>query len=185
MKPVFFFEGVDPAPSDSQRSDQGALVTAAATPRFEMTPETPFSEVPGDWYFDYVYARVITHQEKLTARQWSGLVHLHHQRFGLERILMDPGSGGGGVLVARELRGPRQLIEGVEMDVVPICDQVDGPKLVARGHFILNLFKRGDPGVESVWPNVADASKSLAGDELLKDALLSSYNEGLDSNQVG
>ena len=57
---------------------------------------------------------------------------------------MDP--NGGGVLIKRELISPKQLINGVETEVVPIADQVDGPKQLVRGEFILNLFKRGGPG---------------------------------------
>ena len=39
---------------------------------------------------------------------------------------------------------------------------MDGPHLVARADFILHMFKRGDPGVESLWPD-------LARDDLLKE----------------
>jgi len=186
MKHAYFFEGVDPAPSDSHRSDQGALVLGAATPRTQPTSsekeEVTLSDNPADWYFDYVYARVLTHREKATSRQWSGLIHEHHRAFGLEKILMDPGAGGGGIFVQRELRSPRQLIQGIETEVTPIADQVDGPRLVARAHFILHMFKRGDPGIEMVWPG--EGGRSLAGDELLKDGLYSAMKEAVDGAMV-
>ena len=80
-KPVFFFEGIDPAPSEGHRSDHGAMVVSAATPRvwsYGDVPEGRTSDVvlpvnSGDWFFDPVYARVITHREKASARQWSAV----------------------------------------------------------------------------------------------------------------
>jgi hypothetical protein len=39
--------------------------------------------------------------------------------------------------------------------------------------------------VESVWPNIEDSSKSLAGDELLKDALYAAFKGGLDHGELG
>jgi hypothetical protein len=190
-RPFFFFEGIDPAPSDQQRSDWGALVEGVAIPRIyepsagaapKRKRDWEFSSNPSDWYFGYVCARVLTVREKASCRQWSGIIHERHRRFGFEKMLMDP--GGGGILVQRELRAPKQLLEGVETEVTPIADQVDGPKLVARAHFILHMFKRGDPGVEQVWPDPSGSGKSLAGDELLKDAMMSSFKEALDSTAV-
>lgn len=165
---VFFFCGVDPAPSESHKSDDGAILAAAATPR---TPEGPLPSAAEDWFFDFIYGRRLTWKQKATARQWSGILHNLHRLFRFSRMCMDP--NGGGTLIKRELIAPKQLINGIETQVTPISDLVDGPKLVARGEFILHLFKRGDPGVESLWPD-------LAGDDLLNDALYGSCKSALD-----
>src|SRR5579862_9763347 len=119
MRPVFFFEGIDPAPSDSPRSDHGALVVGGATPRGSAREDGQWSlsDNWADWYFDYVYARRLTSREKASARQWSGIIHEHPRAFGFEKILMDAGAGGGGTLIQRELRSPKQLIQGVETEL--------------------------------------------------------------------
>ena len=84
---------------------------------------------------------------------------------------MDP--NGGGTLIKRELILEKQTILGVDTPCTPIADQLDGPKLVARGDFILHMFKRGDPGVEALWPE-------LPGDDNLNDALYSVSKDAVD-----
>lgn len=164
----FFFEGVDPAPSESHKSDDGALVVGVASPR-SIGKELP--EAAADWHFDFIYGRRLTWKQKATARQWSGIIHQHHRLFRFTRICMDP--NGGGVLIKRELVATKQLINGIETEVTPIGDLVDAPRLLARADFILHLFKRGDPGAESLWPD-------LAGDDLLNDALYGESKSALD-----
>jgi hypothetical protein len=181
----YFFLGGDTAPSESRKSDEGSLMTGVATPRHLPDKDQDLSENEGDWYFDFVHCRVFNARQKLSARQWSGNIHEQHQRFSYEKIVLDAGAGGGGVFVKRELMAPKQLIHGIEHEVTPLCDQVDGPKLVVRGRFIVHMFKRGDPGIESVWPNPEATNKSLAGDELLKDALYSDFKEAADHGGFG
>lgn len=147
--------------------------------------EVELSSNEADWIFNFCFARSFSHKEKLSARQWSGMIHAYHQRFAFQKIVLDGGSGGGGVFVKRELMAKKQLIHGVETECKPICDQVDGPRLVVFGDFILHMFKRGDPGIELVWPNLEDAGKSLAGDELLKDSLFASFKGALDQAEIG
>src|ERR1035441_9105425 len=127
---VYFFEGIDPAPSESHKSDDGALVVGVATPRRPPDPGQAPPEAAADWFFDFIYARRRTWKEKATARQWSGIIHQHHRRFRFERICMDP--NGGGVLIKRELLATKQLVNAVETEVTPIGDLVDAPKLLAR-----------------------------------------------------
>ncbi|HVM51248.1 MAG TPA: hypothetical protein VMU04_24675 [Candidatus Acidoferrum sp.] len=164
---IAFFLGVDPAPSESHKSDDGALVVGVATPR---TAEG-MPEAAEDWYFDFIYGRRLTWRQKATARQWSGIIHGLHRAFRFARICMDP--NGGGVLIKRELIATKQLLEGIETHATPIADLVDGPTLVARADFILHMFKRGDPGVESMWPE-------LAGDDNLNDALYSTAKNAIE-----
>lgn len=170
-----FFLGIDPAPSESQRSDDGALVGAAAWPKNLPEPGQPLSTNEADWWFEYIYARRLTSKEKASARQWSGLIHQLHQAFRFAKIVMDP--NGGGTLIKRELILPRQFFNGADRDVTPIADQKDGPTQTITGDFILHLWKRGDPGVEALWPG-------LPGDENLNDTLYSEMKEALDHGLV-
>lgn len=174
VRDVYFFEGVDAAPSEGARSDDGALVVGCARPRFPKDVEPSQNEA--DWFFDYIYARRLTSRERASARQWAAIIHEHHLRFGFEKIVLDP--GGGGLFVQRELKSPKQFIGGAEREVTPIVDQVNGPHEVVRGHFILHLFKRGDPGIESLWPG-------LAGDDNLNDAAYSEMKLAIDHGLVG
>lgn len=183
MKPVYFFLGGDTAPSESHRSDHGAAVVGAAWPRRAPEKDEPLSEAAADWNFGACYSRVFTHKHKLSARQWSGFFHQLHGRFGFEKMVLDAGAGGGGVFVAREMRSAKQLIAGVETAVTPIGDQMEAPRLLARAQFILHLFKRGDPGIDLLWPD-STGNKSLAGDELLKDSLFGACKDALDHQGV-
>src|ERR1700723_3710945 len=135
MRPILFFLGGDPAPSDQHKSDDGALVVGAATTRRELADDEPFPTLESEWYFAYCYARVYTAREKLSADQWSSQIYQLDERFGFERILLDAGAGGGGVYVKRAMIKPTQIINSVTKSVIPIGDQVDGPKLVVRGRF--------------------------------------------------
>jgi hypothetical protein len=182
MNPILFFLGGDPAPSENQSSDDGALTVAAATPRRILQPNEPLPKTESDWFVDYVYARVFTAKHHLSATQWSGMIYTLDQRFGgFAQAVLDAGAGGGGIYVKREMQQGKQLLEGVKRSVVPICDKtIETQREVAHARFILNLFKRGDPGVESVWPDPNGGGKSLAGDELLKDALYCGVREALN-----
>ena len=175
-----FFLGADTAPSESHRSDDGGLVAAVATPRqpppCDARGAASYSDHESDWWFDFIYARRLTSVERASARQWAAVIHQLHQAFGFDKILMDP--AGGGLFVQRELKAPRQFINGAEQDVTPIVDLVTGPREVARGYFILHLFKRGDPGIESLWPG-------LPGDDNLNDAAYSEMKSACDHQLVG
>lgn len=184
MNKHFFFLGVDPAPSETHRSDDGALTTGVARPMGELEAGQPLPENPGDWRFGFVHSRVFTSEHRLSCRQWSGVIYEQHQRFGYEQMLIDAGAGGAGMMVAREMLNPVQLINNVEQRVTIIGDKVNAPGLVAHGEFILNMFKRGDPGVELVWPAPEGTGKSLAGDDLLKSALYGEIKTAFDSRQM-
>ena len=137
--------------------------------------EAAGSQLWTDWWFDVVYARRLTFRERASARQYAGLIHWVDRRFNCERIVMDP--NGGGTFVKRELIGETQLINGVETQVVPIGDRVDGPTKVVRGKFNLIMFKRGDPGLDELWPG-------LAGDEQLNDAVYCAVKEALELEKL-
>lgn len=190
---TFYFAGVDPAPSEGARSADGAIVILRAQPneRWEGwnrvgrgktggTPvplrrrgeaPVPLPEQAVDWDRDYVYAKRL---RKLSARQWAGAITRLHLRFGLTGIMLDP--GGGGMWIKREMASRRQLIDGIETEVTPIVSRDE--TTVAQGHFILSLFKRGDPAIEVLWPE-------LAGDDLLVDAMFAHFKEELDAAAYG
>lgn len=175
---LHFFCGCDPAPSDGQNSDDGAIVIAGAQPKLILPDDKDFtlSNRWTDWKFRFCYARRLTSKERASARQWSGVLHDLHQRFNFSRMVMDP--NGGGVMVMREMIQPVQLIHGQEVNCRPIGDQVRGPSLVSDGDFILHLWKRPDPkepdpAMELLFPG-------LKGDDLLNQSLYSALKDGLD-----
>lgn len=168
-----FFLGGDCAPADTHRSDDGALVASMAEPKALPNPGQALSNNFHDWWFTPVYARTITSRERATTRQWSGLVHDLHRRFSFTKICFDPNQGG--VYVSRDMRQTTQLINGVEQECRPIGDQVIAPTMLSSAEFILHLFKRGDPGVEAIWPK-------LAGDDQLKAAMYGETKNMLDFN---
>jgi len=177
----FFFLGGDTAPSETHRSDDGAVTVGVARPLFEPGPGEAFSENAGDWRFGFVHSRVFTAKEKLSCRQWSGVIYELHERFGFDQMMLDAGSGGAGMMVAREMLAPTQMVGNAEKRVTVIGDKVNAPSLVAHGEFILNMFKRGDPGCELVWPAPEGTGKSLAGDDLLKSALYGEMKTAYDT----
>lgn len=141
MENRYYFMGADPAPALGQKSDDGALAIGRARPRQEGV----CSQNLTDWRFEFVWAQVL---RKASAREWSGLIHKKHRHFGLSGILMDP--NGGGQFIMRELDKSRQVIDGMETECMPIlCPEY---ATEVNGTFILNLFKRGDHGINLIWP---------------------------------
>lgn len=170
---VHYFMGVDPAPAQGQRSDDGSICILRARPRYladDGTMAEGFGENPGDWDKEYVYARRV---RKASARQWSGLMHQLHQDFQLTRVLMD--LGGGGQWIKPELNKQRQLIHGTETEMIPICTIDDAT--VVHGHFILSMFKRGDAMLEQLWPE-------LRGDDVLTDAAHSELQMAINHGEI-
>lgn len=176
--PRFYFEGVDPAPSEGARSDDGACVVIRATPRNweppnpgEESARSVLSNNEAYWERDVIYARRI---RKASARQWSGILHQHHQAFGLSRMAMDP--NGGGIFIKRELASGKQLIDGADREMTPIVtlDETFGDV----AHFILCMFDRGDKCLKRLWPD-------LKGDDVLNDVAYSSLKTALDQAQFG
>lgn len=175
MDLFYTFAGIDPAPSETHKAADGTILCGAARPRFNAAED--WSDNPSDWSMDLINARRYTWKEKLSAREWSGEIHRMHRAYRFERIGMDAGAAGGGVYIQRELIKTKQKISGVEMEVRPIADQKEGPSLVTEADFILYMSKRGDPGVESIWPG-------LPGDDNLNDALYSGGKDGFNSGLV-
>ena len=176
----YFFFGGDAAPSETHRSDDGAVAVGVARPLAMPGPGEAFSDDPEDWRFSFIYSRVFNWEHRLSCRHWSGVIYDLDERFGFEQLMLDAGSGGAGMMVAREMLSPTQLINNVDKKVTVIGDKVNAPSLVAHGRFILNMFKRGDPGVEWFWPAPEGTGKSMEGDELLKSALYGEMKTAFD-----
>ena len=152
-KPSHYFMGIDPAPAIGIRSDDGVLVVLRAS--LKDSVEGLISVNAGDYKLEYVWAYRC---RAMSGREWSGKIHQTQQRFSLTGICMDP--NGGGNMIALEMNRTRQLIAGIECDCTPICCPGDA---LASAAFILSLFKRGDRGIERLYPH-------LVGDDNLVDA---------------
>jgi hypothetical protein len=85
---------------------------------------------------------------------------------------MDP--QGGGMYVQRELASNRALIAGAETNVTPIVTPSENS--VAVAYPILCMWRRTDPDIAQVWPDMGD-------DAVFNDALYSHVKEGLDTGQ--
>lgn len=160
-----YFLGVDPAPAVGRRADDGALVAGRGVMR---DPTAPISSNPSAWWFQFVWAYVL---RGARVREWSGFIHAKHRQFNFTGILMDAGAGGGGVQIMQELALSQQLINGVETECVPIVRPEE--ESVVNGYFILNMFKRGDPGINALWP-------LLQGDDNLVDGAHVAFAEAVE-----
>jgi hypothetical protein len=166
---VYYFSGVDPAPALGKRSDDGAIAIGKIWPKSPNEKPNYFSDIPTDWNFGFVGAYRL---RKMSARQWSGKIHELHSRYGFTLVAMDP--GGGGAYIQMELKSHRQLILAVEREVRPLCTISDG---LLDGLPILRMVKRGDQGVESMWPR-------LAGDDMVPDQMHTLFMDALETGGV-
>lgn len=182
-----YFFGCDFAQSAQTRADQGALVALAARMRPEavarriacLKEEIPFRTVGlADYRVGCVYARLA---RGLGARQYASRIHAAHAAFGFSKLMIDPGAGGGGLMVQRELRSTRQLVGGAEVEVTPIVTP-DDPDAPAVSSPVLSLFSRGDSGIRLLWPG--PANKGLDGDDVLLDIAHRTLKEALDQGQI-
>lgn len=164
----WFFLAADPAPAQSAKADDGALVILRAEAGAEMLEDPEREAVPGDFELGFVYARKL---RNAGVRQWSGVIHALHDRFSFANIVLDSGAGGGGGMIRKELASSRQLYVHEEVERVPIVtrDSVD----VVQGQFLLTLAKCLDPGVAALWPG-------LGGTDVLNDYLHANLKEALD-----
>lgn len=163
---TYYVGGIDPAPSVGPKSDDGVIVSARIQPRILPMSEDWWSEQPSDWYFMPCYAYRC---RRMSGRQWGGKIHQVSRRFQWVKIVMDPGGGGGSIMM--DLRHTRQLIDGVETEVQPICTPKDA---LPEARPILSLFKRGDDDIERLWPK-------LSGDDLLVDSMHVAVLDGIET----
>lgn len=187
MSEVQHFLGCDFAQSAQAHADQGALVVLSARLRPESVTrqaacrrdKMPF-RIAGmaDFQVGLCYARLA---RGLGARQYASRIHQAHAAFGFTRIMIDPGAGGGGLMVQRELRAARQLIGGSEKEVTPIVSP-DDPDAPAVSSSVLSLFSRGDSGIRLLWPGPDNTG--LGGDDVLLDVAHRHLKDSLDQQQI-
>lgn len=178
-----YFLGVDSAPAQQDKSDDGALAVLRLRPKPGL-PDAPTSN-HGDWLFEFVWAyRVRGNLKRIardaeqgtlfarTLRHWAGLVHGKHLHFHLDGIMLDPGAGGGGSLLLPELENTRQLINGVETEVTPLATP-ENP--IGNAHYIARMFLRREMG--DLWP-------ILKGDDNLIHAAHAALQEKVDHGAI-
>ena len=169
-----YFLGIDPAPAQGKKSDDGAMAILRVRPRPGLG-RAP-TGTAGDWLAQFVWAMRVRGQANVSeesgilyaqrTREWSGHIHTLHQRFHLTGILMD--TQGMGQAIWPELNKTRQLINGNETDCIPIGAPDDETVMSANAHLILRLFLRHHlaelwpillPGVDSLYTAAHNAFK--------------------------
>ncbi len=154
-----YFLGVDSAPAQQDKSDDGALACLRLRPKPGLGAEPTSNH--GDWLWEFVWAyRVRGNLKRIakdaeqgslfarTLRHWSGLIHTKHMHFHFDGIMLDPGAGGGGSLLLPELEATRQLINGIETEVVPIASPLSSTG--GNAHYIVSMFLRRE--MTDLWP---------------------------------
>lgn len=157
---AYYFHGIDTAPAQGQRADDGALSVLRAIPLVEAP------EHESDFQLDYIYDRVVRGHD---AGQWSGLIHEKHRDFGFSLMVMD--WGGGGQWVAPELKKDRQRISATDQHAIPIVRR-DSPEV--EGSPILCVVLRSDSGMQELWP---DELKNARGDDVLKSLMHQAFRD--------
>ena len=140
-KPCYYFLGADPAPAQTTKADDGALVVLRATPKGDVE-----SEDIRDWNLDWVWAYRV---RKADAAQWGAIMHRKDRSFKFAGIMMDP--GGGGQWVRMELKKGMQNISGNPTPVIPIACPEDEAEMPSQGNFVLSMFRMMDPAIQKMW----------------------------------
>lgn len=166
---TYYFLGIDPAPAQGRKSDDGALAVLKVRPKVPaglasgiVTPTNNIS----DWLAEFVWCYRMRGK---SIREWSGFIHLKHRHFGFAGICMDP--QGGGQWINLELVKAKQMIMGIETDCVPIADMVS-ISADPSAQLILTMYRRSDPGIAQLWPH-------LAGDDNLSEAMHVVFQEAM------
>lgn len=140
-KPCYYFMGIDPAPAQKNKADDGAIVVLRASPRGDTE-----SEDPRDWNLDWVWAYRVRNAD---AAQWAAIIHRKELSFGFAGLMMDP--GGGGQWVRLELKKGIQKISGTDTPVTPIAIPEEEEEFYVQAKFTLSMFRMMDPAIQSKW----------------------------------
>lgn len=154
---VFYFCGVDSAPAQRREADDGAIVVLRAMPKVLEGAWMAQALQPEDWQIADVYARKL---RNASMREWSGRIHDLDRRFTFTTLMVDPGAGGGGGYLRKELAYTKQELNGVQFDVAGLAtpdDVAAGPS--ARR--VVQMFSRGDTMIRRLW------GKDMGGDDVL------------------
>ncbi len=186
---LFTFLGGDPQQSEEKTAADGALMGLVARDRRRPgTPEANRPPMERDFDAAFVFGRTY---RGITSRQYSGVIHALMPYWGFTGIMLDPGSGGGGINVSKELGEPEQELvldlyrephrnvdlvkESRPATVRPITTR---EKAISGtgGLPILNLFKRGDEGIDNLWK---DDVRNWGGDDCLVHAAMEDLSRGI------
>ncbi|HEX3800270.1 MAG TPA: hypothetical protein VH413_16360 [Verrucomicrobiae bacterium] len=161
---TFYFMGIDPAPARGTKSDDGAMAILRVRPRPGVKEP---SKTASDWLCEFVWAYRL---RGATASQWSAFIHKQHRHFGLAGICMD--AQGGGIWINDEMIKEEQIIDGIKTRCVPIACIEDLERTGPNVQQILTMYRRRDPGIQSLWPH-------LAGEDVLYEAMHNVFQEAV------
>lgn len=142
-----FSLGWDTAPGATHKADLNAGVIAAADPLPDNTRETHgvFRFHGKAFRIHFPWAAQVRGR---SAGELSGIIHRADQRFGMRRIIFDP--GGGGAWVQKELWKEEQFFDGRLQHVTGICTP-EAAHLYPQARPILTPFARGAAELAPVW----------------------------------
>lgn len=167
-----YFLGIDPAPAQHAKNDDGTMVVLRAA-----KPKERSGESASDWVRDFIYARRVRGKD---ADEWAGLVHEKHQDFGFSMICIDV--GGGGQWVGPLLGRPQQKIGGVQRGVTPILQRHTN---VFEGTPLYFLLSRGEEdlkGEQGLWHQEL---KNARGDDVLKNLANTLLRTDIEKGLIG
>jgi hypothetical protein len=144
---TIFAMGWDTAPGATRKADLNAGVVTAAVPLPADTRETlgVFRFHGRAFRIHPVWAAQIRGRD---AGELAGIIHRANQRFGLRRIVFDP--GGGGSWVQKELWKDKQFFDGRIHKVTGLCTP-EASFLYPQAQPILTPFSRGAVELAPVW----------------------------------
>jgi hypothetical protein len=165
---IRYFLGLDPAPAQGQKSDDGTMMVLRAA---LMNPKGGDNE--SDWQLDFVLGRRV---RRTDVEGWGGLIHDYHGRFGFALMVMD--LGGGGQWIMPHLKKTRQVINGIATTVVPILPRHTS---VMEGAPIMVMLTRGEEDIKKLWVEM----KHAKGDDVLKDSANTMFRTAIERTQIG
>lgn len=144
---TIFAMGWDTAPGATRKSDLNAGVVASADPLPTTTRETDgvFRCHGRAFRISFPWAVQVRGR---SAGELSGIIHRTNQRFGLRRVVFDP--GGGGAWVQKELWKDEQFFDGRNHRVTGLCTP-ESAHAFPQAQPILTPFARGASELAPVW----------------------------------
>jgi hypothetical protein len=168
-RPTFYFCGIDPAKSDSRKSDDGAVVVLRARQVGESILDLR------DMELDFIWAYQVRGAD---GEQWAAILQRKHLHFGFSRIVMDP--NGGGQWIRPELAKARREVPGENVRVRPIACIEDEEKLPMNSEFILSMFSWQDTRISELWSECPRRH-----DDNLYDLAHSEFHEAISNRLIG
>lgn len=168
---VHFFLGVDPAPAQGKKSDDGSMVGVRAV----LLPGRS-GDMTSDWQKDFVYARRLRNKD---ADDWAGIIHEKHADFGFDGIGID--LGGGGQWIGPALQRTRQKINGDWVTTKPILPLRTN---AMEGQPLYFLLSRGEDVLKEEGGLWHEELRNARGDDVLKDLANTLFQQQVQKCQV-